>query len=99
MTRDSRVEYRRRLHRVVDHIDRHLDGDLSLATLADVAHFSPYHFHRRCAALMGETSGDYVGRRGLQIAATRLASAYSFASRTSSPALAIDRVRKGSPAS
>jgi len=57
---------------VVEHIDQHLDQKLDLATLAAVAHFSPFHFHRLFQALMGESLGDYLRRRRLQIAATRL---------------------------
>jgi AraC family transcriptional regulator len=57
---------------VVDHIDRHLDQKLDLATLAEVAHFSPFHFHRLFGALMSEPLGDYLRRRRLEIAATRL---------------------------
>lgn len=72
MTRDSRREYARRMYRVVEHIDRHLHEELSLAALADVAHFSPFHFHRLFAAWMGETLGHYVRRRRLELAATRL---------------------------
>jgi AraC family transcriptional regulator len=57
---------------VVDHIDRHLDQKLDLATLAEVAHFSPFHFHRLFGALMSEPLGDYLRRRRLEVAATRL---------------------------
>ena len=57
---DSRAEYRARMHRVLAHIDTHLDQPLDLATLAGVAHFSPFHFHRVFAASMGETLGDYM---------------------------------------
>jgi AraC family transcriptional regulator len=70
--RDSRIEYSRRMHRVVEFIDRHLDENLDLATLAEVAHFSPFHFHRLFTAWMGETLGDYLRRRRLEVAATRL---------------------------
>jgi AraC family transcriptional regulator len=72
--RDSRLEYRRRMHRVVDFVDEHLGDELDLATLAAVAHFSPFHFHRLFAALMGETVGDYLRRRRLEVAANRLLS-------------------------
>ena len=44
--RDSRAEYERRIHRVTAYIDAHLDEPLALDKLAEVAHFSPYHFHR-----------------------------------------------------
>jgi AraC family transcriptional regulator len=60
---DSRIEYERRMHRVIEVIDRRLDQPLDLASLAEVAHFSPYHFHRLFAAWTGETLGDYLRRR------------------------------------
>jgi AraC family transcriptional regulator len=72
--RDSRAEYQRRMHRVLEYVDRHLDQPLSLAILAQVAHFSPFHFHRLFAAWMGETLGDYLSRRRIEVAAMRLAS-------------------------
>jgi AraC family transcriptional regulator len=69
---DSRVEYERRIHRVFEHIDQHLDERLDLATLAAVAHFSPFHFHRLFAAWTGETLGDYLRRRRVELAALQL---------------------------
>jgi AraC family transcriptional regulator len=71
-SRRSQAEYDRRMHAVVEYIDRHLDQKLDLAVLAGVAHFSPFHFHRLFHALMGEALGDYLRRRRLEIAATRL---------------------------
>ena len=71
-SRDSRSEYESRMHRVVETIDRQLDRPLDLATLAEVAHFSPFHFHRLFAAWMGETLGDYLRRRRVEVAAMRL---------------------------
>jgi AraC family transcriptional regulator len=65
-------EYADRMQRVTGHIDRHLDQPLDLDTLAAVAHFSPFHFHRLFSAWMGETVGDYLRRRRCEIAATRL---------------------------
>lgn len=46
------------MHRVLARIDEHLDKQLDLGTLAEVAHFSPFHFHRIFSAWMGETLGD-----------------------------------------
>jgi AraC family transcriptional regulator len=60
------------MHRVLEHIDRHLDEQLELQTLASVANFSSFHFHRLFTAWMGETLGDYVRRRRLEVAAQRL---------------------------
>lgn len=68
----SRAEYARRINRVLDYIDRHLDTPLELAQLADVANFSRFHFHRIFAAWMGETVGDYARRRRLEVAAFRM---------------------------
>jgi AraC family transcriptional regulator len=73
-SRRSQAEYQQRMHAVVEHIDRHLDEKLDLETLAGVAHFSPYHFHRLFGALMGEALGDYLRRRRLELAAVRLRS-------------------------
>lgn len=72
--RRAAAEYSRRLHAVVEHIDRHLDERLDLATLARVAHFSEFHFHRLFHALTGELLGDYIRRRRVELAATRLIS-------------------------
>jgi AraC family transcriptional regulator len=68
----SRAMYADRMQRVTEYIDRHLDRALDLDTLAAVAHFSPYHFHRLFSAWMGETVGDYLRRRRCELAATRL---------------------------
>ena len=73
MPRDHRCEYEWRMHKVLTHIDDHLDEPLELAALADVAHFSAYHFHRLFAAWAGETLGDYIRRRRVEVAALRLA--------------------------
>src|ERR1700704_5972587 len=69
---DSRSEYVARMHRVLEHIDRELDQPLELETLARVANFSPFHFHRLFTAWMGETLGDYMRRRRRELAAQRL---------------------------
>jgi AraC family transcriptional regulator len=71
---DHRQEYETRMHRVLEHIDRHIDQPLELDTLAAVAHFSPFHFHRVFSAWMGETLGEYLRRRRLEQAALRLVS-------------------------
>src|SRR5215467_8764141 len=70
----SRSEYSNRMHRVLEHIDRHLEEPLELDALAGVANFSAFHFHRLFSAWMGETLGEYVRRRRLEIAALRLVS-------------------------
>ncbi|SDC08522.1 transcriptional regulator, AraC family [Variovorax sp. CF079] len=67
-----RHTYVARINRVIDHIDAHLADTLDLATLAGVAHFSSWHFHRVFQAMAGETLADCVRRRRLEVAAARL---------------------------
>ncbi len=58
--------YTRRVHEVMDHVRRNLDGDLSLPTLACLAHFSPHHFHRIFGAVAGETLARFTRRCRLE---------------------------------
>ena len=60
------------MHRVLQYVDEHLDEQLELDTISRVANFSSFHFHRLFTAWMGETLGDYVRRRRLEMAALRL---------------------------
>ncbi|MBI5547429.1 MAG: AraC family transcriptional regulator [Deltaproteobacteria bacterium] len=68
----SRAEYVARINRVVDHIEGHLAEVLSLEDLAEVACFSPFHFHRVFAALTGETLYQFILRLRLERSATQL---------------------------
>lgn len=65
--------HRQRIERVLDHVARNLDRELTLAELAKLAHLSEFHFHRIFAAAVGEPLGRYVTRRRLEVAALRLA--------------------------
>lgn len=69
-----RRAYAARIKRVLDHINAHLAEPLDLATLASVANFSSWHFHRVFQALTGETAAAHVRRRRLEVAAGRLLS-------------------------
>ena len=53
-------------------IRRSLDGDVSLASLAVRAGWSPFHFHRAFRRLTGETPKQYTQRLRLEAAAARL---------------------------
>ena len=68
----SRKEYFQRINRVVDYIDQHLDEEHSLDKLSQMAHFSPFHFHRIFRVLTGETINNYVKRIRLQRAGSML---------------------------
>ncbi len=64
--------YTARINRVIDHIEAHLDEAMSLETLARVAHFSPFHFHRIFRALVGETLNQFIQRVRSEKAASML---------------------------
>ena len=49
----SLESYEQRLNDVLDVIERGYDQRLSLEHLADLAHFSPFHFHRIFKAYVG----------------------------------------------
>ncbi|MFV2093675.1 MAG: GyrI-like domain-containing protein, partial [Hyphomicrobiales bacterium] len=67
-------DYHSRVRRVGDYIDAHLDDALDLEKLADIACYSPYHWHRIYRALAGETAAQTVRRRRLHRAALALIS-------------------------
>lgn len=66
-------QYRARMQKVVDHVERHLDHDLDLETLSRVAAFSKYHFHRQFKAFYGISLHRYVQLARLQRASKQLA--------------------------
>ena len=66
--------YLQRIHAVIGHVRENLDGDLSLAALAQVAGFSPFHFHRVFKTLTGETVNEIVLRLRLERAVALLRS-------------------------
>lgn len=70
-----RSSYSARINPVFDHIDANLAEPLDLQRLADIANFSPFHFHRLFRALTGETLAERVRRRRLEVAASRLLAA------------------------
>jgi AraC family transcriptional regulator len=59
-----------RLRRVRDYIEAHLDDDLSLTVLADIACLSPYHFSRSFKEAVGVGPQRYVIQRRLERAKT-----------------------------
>ncbi|MEM9634276.1 MAG: AraC family transcriptional regulator [Pseudomonadota bacterium] len=66
------IDYEDRLNRVLCYISEHLDEDLNLDQLADVACLSRYHWHRIFRAMTGETLADIVQRMRLNKAANAL---------------------------
>ena len=68
----TRQDYAARVNRVIDHLEAHLGEPLDLPTLARVACFSPFHFHRLFRAWTGEPLSAYVQRLRLEQAANQL---------------------------
>jgi AraC family transcriptional regulator len=67
-----RREYVGRVNRVMDYVHANLAGDLRLETLARIASFSPFHFHRVFKSVVSETLNDFIRRVRATTAATRL---------------------------
>ena len=65
-------EYIFRINKVVDYIEANLHKTLNLETLAEVANFSPYHFHRIFSVFTGETLNGFVKRLRVEKAACLL---------------------------
>ncbi len=65
--------YHARMQRALDHIDRHLDDDLDLETVAGVAAFSKFHFHRQFTAMFGLSVHRYVQLARMKRASFQLA--------------------------
>jgi AraC family transcriptional regulator len=66
--------YLQRINLVLNYIREHLNDDLSVNTLAQVAYFSPFHFHRIFKTITGETLNDVVVRLRLERAVMLLRS-------------------------
>ncbi len=65
--------YQTRMRRVLDYIDRHLDSDLDLETVSDIAAFSKFHFHRQFTATFELSLHRYVQLARMKRASHRLA--------------------------
>lgn len=87
-------EYINRINLALQFIDDHLDGELSLDTIAKVALYSPFHFHRIFKAVIGETLNAYINRRRIEkiasilihkkeVSITELSLQYGFSSNSS----------------
>jgi AraC family transcriptional regulator len=68
----TRLDYLSRIERVLSYIHEHLDDDLDLDQLADIACFSHCHWHRIYRGMTGETITATVRRLRLHRAAGEL---------------------------
>lgn len=70
---NTAAEYSRRINKTLEFIEQHIDQPLQLDDIAKSSHFSPFHFHRIFHGLVGETVNDYVSRKRMEKATSRLA--------------------------
>ena len=70
--RPTQPDYTARILRVMAHVQSRLDDPLTPRDLAEVACFSPHHFHRVFKGMVGESVMGYLRRLRLERAAARL---------------------------
>lgn len=72
MKDDTKASYQERILKVLLYIQGNLCQSLTLEELANVACFSPYHFHRIFRGMMGESLAEHIRRLRLERAAQLL---------------------------
>ena len=50
----TKQDYLKRVNLVIDYIDKNLDKEITLSTLAEISSFSPFHLHRIVRAFLNE---------------------------------------------
>jgi AraC-like DNA-binding protein len=66
------MNYSKLIHEAVNYINNNITADISLEALADLTHFSPYHFHRMFLLCTGEAPMEYIRRLRLRKASHEL---------------------------
>lgn len=62
-----------KIKEALEYIDSHLDEPISLESISNQFHFSPYYFHRMFSVVVGKTIAAHIRDRRLLYACTRLA--------------------------
>ena len=65
-------DYIKRINTILLFIDKNLDSELSLETVAKVGFYSPFHFHRIFKAITNETLNSYITRKRIEKTASIL---------------------------
>lgn len=73
-----RLEYIRRINKVMDYINDNLENDLNIEILSQKAFYSQFHFHRIFSALVGETINQYINRKRVECAASCIIKGYDY---------------------
>jgi len=66
------LEYQKRVCEAMNYISAHLNEELNLDHVAEVASFSKFHFHRIFKVVVGETVGEFTRRLRLERSAAYL---------------------------
>lgn len=72
MKDDTKSSYQERILKVLLYIQNNLYEPLSLEELAEIACFSPFHFHRIFRGMVGETLAEHIRRLRLERSAQLL---------------------------
>lgn len=66
---ETQQVYAERVNTVIEYINTNLQDKLDVKHLAEISHFSPYHFHRIIRVFLGESLGAYISRTRVETAA------------------------------
>lgn len=66
------MNYQKQLNKVIEYIGKHIDEDLNLDQLSEIACFSKYHFHRLFTVFVGLSLQQYIRWLRLKRAAHQL---------------------------
>tara|TARA_R110001583_G_scaffold115465_2_gene265958 strand:+ start:36 stop:902 length:867 start_codon:yes stop_codon:yes gene_type:complete len=67
------MNYHDRFYQLLHYIDAHIDKDLTVESLSEIACLSKYHFHRQFSALFGITAFAYIRQSRMKRASYQLA--------------------------
>lgn len=70
--KNMKPAYVKRVLKVLIYIEDHLEEEIHTKTLADIACYAPFHFHRIFQSIVGETTQQYIKRLRLEKAAAKL---------------------------
>lgn len=66
------MNHKRQTNKVIDYITAHLDTQISMEELAEIAGLSQYHFHRVFRTEVGETIAKFIVRKRMEKAGREL---------------------------
>lgn len=66
------IDYQKRIFAAMNYINGNIDREVPLSEIAEIASFSPFHFHRIFKAVVGENVAEFTRRLRIESAAGRL---------------------------